>query len=307
MMVSEHLKLQYRIINRWILETGVPVFLGYLIGLVIFACISAAIFRQFVYPEYFYTLIPLYVLFRISKGERNIFFRSVLNKAAYFRVRLAENGLLILPFTIVLLVFGNWYLPLILIAFSVFTLFIPPHKKARRAMPTPFYKYPFEFIAGFRKVFLLLLVAYALVGLAWYHGNIGAGIASIILIYLVCSSFYSVLEDPAFVWVFWGSPRDFIIAKIKTSILLTSATAAPAMLILFFMFPADIPLLLLIALLGQLYAMAVVLAKYWAFPKEVSLIHAFFIALAVCLPPLYLFILPLLYMWAIRSLSNILK
>ncbi|SFC66969.1 hypothetical protein SAMN05421747_11834 [Parapedobacter composti] len=307
MVFRNYFRLQVLMLNRRIEEAGVPFYVGYLIALVLFAGVSIGVFRLPDYPEYVYLVLLATVLAGMAHYEKHRYLVTALGAARTVQIRVLENLFASLPFAGFLAINGYFETCSASLLIGTASGFAKPRRITGGPLPTPFSKYPFEFPMGFRKYLPVLAGTYLLVAYACYADRFGLGLAMLTVLFFVCSAFYSPLEDRTYVWVHQCSPTAFLIKKIGTGLALCAAVTAPIAIALLIFFPEDVGWLCTVVLLGLLYLTAVIMAKYWAFPHEVNLMHVLVVSLVVWLPPLYLVFLPFLFQRSRRNLKQLLQ
>jgi hypothetical protein len=159
---------------------------------------------------------------------------------------------------------------------------------------------------GFRQIFPLFILPYFLTLSAIDSQNFGVGGFSLILLPLICTSFYSTPEPPFYVWIYTLNARQFLFYKIKTALLFSSILSVPALLCLITGFSSEIGILLAVQVLGYLYLIAFVLGKYALFPAPIDIISGFLLVASILFPPLLLITIPLFYRMSIQKLQTIL-
>ena len=128
---------------------------------------------------------------------------------------------------------------LLLVVLSVFITLLNSKSGSSLTIPTPFYKKPFEFIAGFRATVIAFFVAYFLTAMAIVYQNFNLGIFSLLFIFLVCLSFYNEPENVFYIWVHKLKATGFLYNKIQTAIIFSSLLTLPALTALAIFFKAS--------------------------------------------------------------------
>lgn len=129
-------------------------------------------------------------------------------------------------------------------------------------IPTPFGRYPFEFLLGFRNGGLIGVIFYYTTAMSIIHDNFSLGAVSLACIYLICIFFYTQKEDVFYIWQYNISPKLFLWKKIKVGIKYSTIASLPIFIGLSFFMPTKIVILLLIIVAGYLYFIAAIIAKY---------------------------------------------
>ncbi len=173
--------------------------------------------------------------------------------------------------------------------------------------PTPFRKKPFEFIVGFRRSLFLFTAAYGIMFASIYVHNLNLGIFALCLNYLIILGFYIKPENDFFVWSFSDNPSVFLFKKIKTALKYSCMLCFPMVLILSVFYSENMVLFTLIFLVGWAYLVAIVLAKYAAFPDEMDIKEGMLIAISISIPPLLVGVIPYFYLKAKKQLQKYLS
>ncbi|HQW12087.1 MAG TPA: hypothetical protein PLP06_08060 [Saprospiraceae bacterium] len=150
-------------------------------------------------------------------------------------------------------------------------------------------------------------MTYSLTFIAISVGNFNLGIFSLLLVFFITLTFYSKPEDLYFVWSFIDSPKGFLMKKIRTGLVYSTMLSTPILIILSIFFFSEIKILLIFQLLGYIYLITIILAKYSAYPNEMSLPQGILFSLSLMLPPALFITIPLFYYQSIKSLTSILK
>lgn len=298
--------LQYKMLNRHFTDNGFHFLVGTVLMIGIFVGLSTLLFSKTAWASYMYVIIALFFVLKMGETKRNQFIRLLFPGRRFYQVRLLENGLVIFPF-LIFLVLHRSYLPAFMLCLLSILLAVFGWKHSvSRSIPTPFYKRPFEFIVGFRNTWLLLFLAYGLLCLAVSVGNFNLGIFSLLLVFMIACAYYFQPEDRFFVWVFNLTPTKFLLGKIRIALWFSTQLTLPAVAILIFFFPGDIGLILGFHLLGYVYLATIVLAKYAAFPDAITLPQIILVIASIFFPPLLLVTIPVFYSQARDRLQTLL-
>jgi hypothetical protein len=293
-------------LNRMMTGFGINPAAGYLLIFAGFAGFSILLFQKIEYAEYIYPLLGASFFPLLSERERNRFLKLLYPESLYFKIRILENLLIVFPFIIVLLTGMNIIPALILLSISVGFVFIETGAVSGFVIPTPFGRKPFEFTVGFRVTLIMILLALFLVVMSVISGNFNLGIASLILIFLVCMSYFLNPENEFFVWIFNQSPGMFLLEKIKTAILYSSMISLPVLLILLVFYFDQMLIIAIFQVLGYIYLIAVILAKYSAYPHQISLPQLVILVFTIWLPPLLIAVIPFFFRQSVHRLKPIL-
>ena len=302
-MVNSYLRLQYKLLTRHIKAMGLPIPVAFLLLLGLGYLIHYALVQYPVFGCYAVILGNFQLLFLLTEKNRNDFLKNTYSKREFHTIRLWENGLVILPSFIILLVHNQWLYTLLLILLAVVFAFLT-FKTFGKSIPTPFAKKPFEFIIGFRRSYLLLLVLYLLAGIGFYVANPNLVLFCIACIALTCVFYYQLPEPIFYLWNVHHTPRDFLMRKFRRGILQCLLVTLPLILIYILLFPSD--LFNACILLGGIFFLLpfAITLKYVAYPREINFPEGFALALCFSFYPLILALLPFYYIKAINNLKN---
>lgn len=303
----DYFRLQYRMTNRHLTEFGLPPIVAYILSLALFIGLSLFLFYKTEYAEWIYLFIALISVSKLSETRRSDFLKTCFPKNSFFLIRLIENGIVLLPF-IVFLIYHHSFIPTLLIVIIGIALALLKFKNTfNHSIPTPFYKRPFEFIVGFRNTFFLFAFAYILTIVAISVGNFNLGIFSLLLVFLLSSSYYSSPENEYYVWSYNLTSTQFILEKIKTAILFSSFLSIPIIVLLGVFHLDQIDILLIFLLLGYTFLITIILAKYSAYPNKINLPEAILIGVCAYFPPLLIGVIPFFYIKSIKHLNELLE
>lgn len=296
--------LQQRILNRKIKELGLQPILGYILGVLVFLGLSFYLFYKTTYAGYIYAAAGLSFVFGFGEKERNDFLKTTFPVSIYRQVRAAENGLLVLPFVVFLCYKTQILLAACLLLGALVTSLFNSGTRFNLTIPTPFFRFPFEFTTGFRKYWLLYVMAYFIAWKAIEVDNFNLGVGSLAFLSLLAMSHYALPENEYYVWIYNCTAQRFLLKKTATAWLYLSLLALPLVLILSVFFWDKSWILFLVLGLGLFLIWEMILAKYSAYPREMSLPQAVFFSLGIWFPPLLLVVVPLLYKKAVQQLNK---
>jgi hypothetical protein len=247
------------------------------------------------------------LVIKLSDRKRNHFLKSCYNRTNYYTLRLLENAVIASPF-ISFLIYKLAFTASITVLITVLVMACINFKTTfHYSIPTPFFKTPFEFTVGFRKTFFIFPLAYGLAIISVFVDNLNLGIASILLVFIVCMSYYSKTESDYFVWNFNLSPVAFLNTKIKTALYYASILVLPIVVVLCFNFYVHLYLVLVFLILGYVFLITILLAKYTLYPSAIQLPQTILMAICVFFPPLLVVILPYFYKQSVKRLQFILE
>lgn len=304
--MRHYFSLHFRLLNRHIQDFGLHPILGWLLGLLAFIGLSFYIFHKTEFAVYAYLFMAVSLLTRISNTARNVFLRSCYPDRRYRVLRFFENGFVVLSFLIFMLAKGRFLESGVLIAIALGLVFLKLDFGNSITLPTPFGKRPFEFVVGFRKTFYLHLFAYFIAVMSIVVQNFNLGIFSSMLVFLVCLLYYADMEPDFYVWTHAQQPRVFLAQKIKWAFIYSNILALPITIALSIFFKENIHIILAAPMLGSLYLIAMVLAKYSAYPNNIGVPESFLLAFSLAMPPMLLLVVPYFYHKSIKRLALVL-
>ena len=307
-MIEDYFKLQIRRQVRKLKDFGVNPLLGSLALVMLFGIGVNLLMTK----TEFGTLVILFIssswLAPLASKERNLFLKSALTGFNYYKIRWSENIVVSIPMLISLLMFQKWLETLVLVLLTLlFTIKTYDRFFSKTILvPKLFSQFPFEFSTGFRKSYLVLLGSYVILFIAVKVGNPNLGIFSLLLLQIVCLSYYNTPENEIYVWVFKSDAKQFLLYKIKFALLFTSLIITPTAILLLLFFKSQGLIVAGFIGLGYVYLLVAILLKYTSYPNEVSMPKGIMAGLSLLFPPLILVLIPYFYNESIKSLNEIL-
>lgn len=302
-----YFSLQYTRLKRWSEEIGVNPILGITISLFLFLFISKLLFLRTDLAKWIYPLLAISILINMSNKEHNRQLKIIYNQKKHNIIRIIENGIVALPFLLYLLYEKEFIMVLILSFAAILLAIISISNNFQRTIPTPFSKWPFESIIGFRKLFLLFGLLYFLIFKAIQVGNYNLGMVSYGALYFVFMAGYFKPEPKYFVWIFNDIPNGFFKRKIRDVFICSSILTIPALISLIFFLPQNFMIPIAISLVGFIFLISMIFAKYSAYPREMNLPQGILFALSLWFPPMLLFVIPLFYKRSKQNVAPILE
>lgn len=304
--MAHYFLLQYRRLYRHLQAAGIQPYIG-IIGIVlIFFALSEILFQKLQYAAYLYPFVAVSMVNLLGGIERNAFLKNCFSIANYKKIRLVENLIAATPFFIFLIYKQQYVIALSIYPLGVSLSFFNQINRFRIVIPTPFYKYPFEFTVGFRQYYWLFGITYLIAGISVIVGNFNISIFTLLFIFLSCLSFYGKPEPEFYVWIHAAKPTSFLKQKVKIAVLYSLVLSLPLFALLMFFYPENIQIILLVEVLGTMYLLTFLLGKYAYYPSEINLIPGFLITISIFMPPFLVIVIPFLYFRAKRNLQSIL-
>ncbi len=301
-----YFRLQWTMLKRHLAEWGMHPAVGLLLALLAFYGGSYYLFTKTEYAVYAYGLAALATTYRYNDADRNDFLKLTFSLREYYRIRVTENLLTIIPFLIFLAGKKEWLVLSVLVPSAVLLVWAGARRKTVRTIPTPFYRHPFEFIVGFRSWLAGLGFAYFLTVMAVLYHNFNLGICALALIFLICLAFYGEPEQEFFVWIHRLSAAQFLSFKMGMALLHSTLLTLPVAVALIVFFPGQwIPVTGVMAM-GYCYLLTMVLARYSRYPHSLNIPQAILLILGFVLPLLLPVWIPYFYIQSKRRLSTLL-
>ena len=293
------------------LSDGSRPIIGCLLALLIlfvFIGLSMLLFYSKIpFAPYIYVLVSLYFTSNLSGIKRNDFLKICFGSERYRKVRILENLTVALPFVIFLIYKQQFYPAIILVAITVLIALLNFKITYNMTISTPFYKKPFEFTVGFRNSFFMFPVAYGLTIIAVIVDNFNLGVFSFVLIFLTVLVYYIKPENEYFVWSYNFTPAKFLIEKIRIALLFSFYLCCPVLILLSIFYFESFGVLFLFTLLGHLYLITVILAKYSAYPNEMDFVQAIIMTICLTFPPMLIVVIPFFACKSVNKLEAFLK
>jgi hypothetical protein len=299
--------LQAKLFYRTIKDLEIHPLLAVLAVLGFFVGGSYVLFSKIGYAQYWYAGIGLFLTYLLGGKERNEFLKNLFTKDKYRLMRFCENMLVALPFILFLLFEGFFIVPACFIVLSTALSFYNNVGQSFFTIPTPFYKWPFEFTTGFRRNFWGFVVIYLLEIGAISAGNFNLGMFVMLTCFVLCQYFYFKIEPHFFVWVHAQTARDFVRNKMKIATIYSLITAFPLAILLTIYNPGYAHWVALGLVVGVVYCLVGAVAKYAYYPDELPIFHQTIIGVGLLVPPFSLILIPYFYALSIKSLKTHLK
>lgn len=302
-----YLALQVKRLERKLTEIGIQPILGYVLLLLGFLSLSKYLFYKTEFAVWIYGVVAVSSVLRLGDVKRNDLLRAIFRKKEFYQIRLLENVIVASPFFLYLLYEGRYLMSLLLLPLSLLAVLANFRQSFFMTIPTPFRKFPFEFIVGFRKSLPFFLLA----GFLLYKGieiaNFNLALFSLGLVFLMSMSFYLEPEALYFVWIFNSDASSFLRQKMLHALMCVSILSLPFLLLLCFYFPDKIWIMAITQFVGYGMLIAMLLAKYSAFPDTMSIPQGIFFALSLWFPPMLLITIPVFYAQSKKRLKPILE
>jgi len=286
----QYFKLRFKLLYRnfelgalfWVL----PLFV---LGGVIYSLVN---YVEFIHDSQIHLLLANSVLlFLIHNKRKDAFFlKNSLTIRELKTVYFIEYLLLSAPF-IILAIGGQNGIHLVIIPI-IFTLSFTSFSIVRKAKPvSTFKKWNIEWNSGFRIYGLAVLAIVAIfISTFFLPTTTYLNIFVFGILFLALSSFQAIEEEPFFIRIFNCSPQQFLLKKVKTSLIPLALTGLIALVPILIIEIDYWIFILLVFAQGLTYNINTVLGNYANYQNEAGKLITFFVKVIFTIVP---FLLPL--------------
>ncbi len=294
--------VQWQIIQRQLRAFGVAPWLGISVAGLAFVVLSYLLFQKSGLAVYLY--MGFAVFFSKSKDyrEKLDFLRLQYGIKQMRQILNIEHSLIALPFLLVILISGNFLQVAICMLLVYLVSWVPFEMKSRLRIPNPYQQFPFEFAIGFRKYFLLVVMAYTIGIIACVVANFNIAIFGMLILALTMMNYYSLVEPSFIIWEDVRSERTLLHYKLKVGLRYFILTSIPLWTMIVIVYPTHWMYVLLWAVILLIYFLVFILMKYDAFPRAMGLPHTIYFIACMIIPPL---LIVFAYRFYKRSLNHL--
>ncbi|WNB18605.1 hypothetical protein QYS47_30745 [Marivirga arenosa] len=304
LILKVYFKIQLKILSRYITDAGINKYLGWALIFIAFVFFSNYTLSENNNLHFIYILVPIFLIAKIASKRRLGFLEFCFPPKKFYKIRLIESLILSLPFAVFLLYYSYPQLALILFILSFLLAFYKRGFSFNIVVPTPFGKYPYEFIIGFRKTFPLILASYFLVAISIMYANFHLALFVIFIQFILSAGYFMHQDLLGYVWVYKHRSHLFLLKKIKLAFVQHFVLYGAELVLFFYFFSDKILLMLIFYFLGALFLSGAILLKYSAFPERIGVKESMLVALAVYFPPLLIALIPYFYVQSVKSLAK---
>lgn len=306
-VISYYIRTMMLRLSRHVRDFGLPPWVLWIGGPCCLVLIHHGLFlREPVLAPYIWTFLGLGTLLHLNGARRASFLRQCFAPDTVRTIRVSEAILTVFPFAVLLLTDGEFIFAGVIFVLGLAVSLSPMTVNLHIVIPSPFYKFPFEFTTGFRRWVLLILVAYLLGWVALGVDNFNLALFSLLCLGLISLGFYSRSEPSYYVWIHRFSAREFLWVKMRVAVRHFVLLAAPNIVLLLVMDLTQWWLVLLTVVICLLLVLMCLLGKYAYYPAEIPIIPGLAIAFCVLFPPLVIVVLPFFYRRALQNCRSIL-
>lgn len=306
MLLSAYFRLQYRRFERRLHLWGIAPIWAIPAMAIGFCLFSVWVLGKGTYAPYAYGLLALFTVGNAHAPDYNDFLREQLPSSTYRLLRVVENGLIAIPFVIILLLASQPLVAIVTALTAVALAWLPTHRIGNWVLPTPFYHLPFEAISGFRRLFWAWPLAVFLLVKAVQVGNYELGVAALAFVMLMQVAFHTQTEAEVLIWMHSRTPHTFLHHKLWHAAWVASILSLPFWAVLLVWQPFQWWLPLLATGIGMGFSILIILAKYAAYPAAIGLPQAILIGISGWFPPFFLVVGPFFYQKAVQRITSLL-
>ena len=301
-MYKHHLRLQRLRFERWLTEIGIIPWIAYLLIPVLYILFLYLLFHKTETASIILCGLALFAVSKLSE-ERRVDFLKTLYAEKYIKIRAVENGILLTPFLLALIIKSAWVESIVLLIAGFSLCFWNGKSIISKSRFKLFSHTPFEFTSNFRISFPIVLLIYISAGMGFYVSNYNLSAFCLGAIFFVTMMYYGQQEIKYFIWIYDKTTDGFIKHKILTAWKYGLMIAAPILITFLILAPEYWMILLLIVLSGLANLVNIIIIRYAVYPKEYGLLDSLAIVFGVMAPPCILFTAPYYY----KKLDNTIK
>jgi hypothetical protein len=304
--IAYYLNLEWKLINRKLVKVGFNLTVFWLVVPALFFLIALNLVQKGSISAWV-LLAGFSLLFQVPRSKtHHDFLNTNIGKLNISTIRITRNLLISIPLVVLFIVFNKWLELLTLLVLAVSFSWIKTPQLNYFALPTPYKKYPFEFIIGFRRYFWIWTILVPMVYVSRTYQNDALAIFAFAVILLIQLQFFYTQEPTWYIWNEAKTPSEFLFHKIRIGLIcgLISNTI-PAILLSIFL-PQSAAIIASMCALSLILGVFAILCKYAFVPSQLPTLQGFIFAFNLIFPPLLLFSIPYLFKKAELNLKNFL-
>ena len=301
-----YFRLQYKRFSRWSEHLGIHPTLGIILGLAFFFILSKLLFYKIDYAHWILLVFAIFSILSLTDSKRNESLKNIYSKTDFYKIRLVENSIMALPFLILLLLETELLSAFIIFPSIVLLAFIKTKQYWLRTIPTPFKRFPFEFIVGFRKTFWFIALVYFVIIKAIQVDNYYLSLFGLAVVFFTCMAYYQKPEHEYYVWIHIHQSKEFLIKKFYTLLKCASILSILPLIAIMIGFPSNWWITLLVYIAANILLSSVIVAKYSSYPFEMNLPQGILYSISLLFPPILIFTIRLFYKKSKQQLEQIL-
>ncbi len=311
-MISYYLSLRLKQFIRFFSLNSVNPVIGIAILSLIFLALSATVFQKISYAPWVYAAIAAAALVELQNNKMNAVLKQQVKREVFFKTKLLENIMLMIPFVSFLLVKQSWIQALLLmilvVPYSYYSFGRPKTKMI--ALPSPYPKHVFEYNSAFRVYVLAYLLHLLLLVAAVISGNFYVLLVPFFIILFFMQTVYGIPEDASYIWLYRCSSASFLKKKIWALTKAYTLTILPFVLTGLVFYSAHFAMIGLCIAVGYISMIGALFIKYHFYPSAfiIQLSQILFFGscmVGIAVPPVLLVIILFLLFSYYRAYKNI--
>jgi hypothetical protein len=304
--IAYYLNLEWKLINRKLIKVGFNLTVFW----IVVPALSSLIALNLVQKDSISAWVLLggfSLLFQVPPSKiHHDFLNTNLGNLNISAIRITRNLLISIPLIVLFLVFNKW--PQILALFVLAFLFswIKTPQLKLFALPTPYRKYPFEFIIGFRRYFWIWTILIPMIYVSKIYQNDALAIFAFVVILLVQLQFFNIQEPTWYIWNEAKTPSEFLYFKIRIGLICSLISNTIPAILLSVILPESAIIIASLWALSLVLCPFAIVCKYAFIPSQLPALQGFLFAFNIIFPPFLLFSIPYLFKKAELNLKNFL-
>lgn len=269
-MVAYYISLRLKQFWRFFRFNQFHPVLGAILAVAIFAAVSFVWFEKVPYSGWSFSGIAFLLLMELQAANSNKFLAQHVTRQVYFKSKLVENMLLILPF-LVTLILKHEYIPATVLSIITFPYSRYNFKIARpklRALKSPYPAHSLEWHNSFRSFVIVYLLHVLLLVPGIISHNFYVYMVPFFLLLFFLNTVYAVLEDKSYIWLYRNSASSFLFKKAKTMATSYFSTVTLFLISGLVFYPSQIGMLALCTIAGFICLLGSIFIKYHFYPGE---------------------------------------
>jgi len=297
-----YIRLQYRRLQRWLDQVGLPFSVAVVLAGGLFVFLSLYFFERFSAGGWAYAMLGLLMILQSAPPKKRQRLSLIFDRRTVARILITEALAMTLSFVLILLYKGFYLEALALPILASLLCLWAKRLSAQRVIPTPFRHHPFEFIVGFRSTLAAIFLGCFLMTMGMRVDNYNLAAVSSGFLYLIPVTYYFKLEPHRIVWQHRHSAEQFLNHKLITALRCQVMYALPILVVMLLSFSSHWLISCALWFTGVGFIATAVMAKYSSYPGEMHIPQGLILSLCLLVPP---FLLVALYLFRRQSIRRL--
>lgn len=270
-MVANYIQLRLKQFVRFYSFNGMHPLLGIPLTALVHVVLSALLYDKAPYADWIYAAVAMGTVTELQNDKTNNVLRQMLTKQLFFKVKLLENVMILLPFIIIMAYYQSW-LPLL----SVLLLIIPYSYSSKklpkpqiRSLATPYKGYAYEGNFAFRAMFVAYIIYVGLLVVGSLVQNPYVLFIPFFILLYCLQAAYGELESPIYIWTYRMSAGKFLRQKLYTLLRNYIITFLPFLLLGVVIYNEEWQMFLFSFCIGLLSIIGSLFIKYHFYPSRI--------------------------------------